>query len=354
MKQSAVEVQILQFHPDILFHVFEYINATDLHYSIPYVCKYFHNCIRVKNNDRTTGNDAFDTHACVKENVLWKQLYRAHTPSVEQLTDNHLFCFHKMYYHRYGINKPAFAYEQNMEDIKQELAQSIDFITKFTKRATENNSLRHLQTNMKKLESEMERISKLTSRTAGTVVVSDEPRYIPPAMPHMYDFFGHSQIVNDLSQITRDVTFTPDPLGYAGSAEFFYKHKLVLISPVNGFTATFFIDATEAGYQEEGRISFPQTSLITRSEIVLSTFNSSKTIEFDVGPASDMNAAKNALWETIEHLGFDTYLPKNATAKMKKEMIVKFWEWPIKWLLIEATMMGFYPAVAYFQLSFTA
>src|SRR3989338_779126 len=106
-KRTKQEFCITVLPVDTLFHACEYIDPSTLHYSLPFVSRYFRSVLKTRISSETTSDEFFNEMSCTYENVLWRNF----SPAFEYFSAaNHLYSFRKLYIVRYGIVKLQFAH----------------------------------------------------------------------------------------------------------------------------------------------------------------------------------------------------------------------------------------------------
>jgi hypothetical protein len=230
---------------DNLFHIFGFLGASELHYSVPLVCKQFRNCLKEKWTEDTSGSSFFDNHSCVRENVLWKNLYRKSAPEIDRFTKDHYYCYRKMFLNRFQPPKLLFCFVESITDLLSDAEKMASSLKEAIGAAKANKSFadvfKMLSSISNNLESMHEQSVDVRSKLGSA---QQQKKKTKPDTPvSLDDFYGLDKFFADTAYASykMDADSKNENIDFDGYIRIF--------SPFNSRSARVRITSNQEGYE---------------------------------------------------------------------------------------------------------
>ncbi len=326
MKRRHVDSTLVTCLPhDTLLHVFEYVLAVDLHFSIPFVCQYFRDCLQTRwaALEITSGVPELDKRSCTNSNLLWKSLLSYQCPSIDIVTSYHLYDFHKLYYHKFDMKVPAYAHQHKIQQMI-ELTLFWDKSLHETLAISKQNDIKEFKETFKTLNERFQEISTIMYsidahtidnvyyfQTGGMSSKSHLSETIEPGP--FYDKVG--EFMNQTIKWEQHITLAPSYDGYH-RIHHDYLASVLLRSPINGKSARVDINASQFMNTDPIPCKIPNEQFFASPLVKLYDLDDKETV---LSFGEDEEDAADTLWKTAVHLGLD-YLVCN-----KSVFLQEFW-----------------------------
>jgi hypothetical protein len=299
-KLKAETLAVSTLLNDNLFHIFGFVGASELHYSVPLVCKQFRNCLKQKWTEETSGSAFFDNHSCVRENVLWKNLYRKHAPEIDRLTKDHYYCYRKMFLNRFQPPKLLFCFVESITDLFSDAEEMVSSLKKTIGAAKANKSFadvfKMLSSISDNLESMHEQSVGVRSRL-GSAQQQIEKKKTKPGTPVSLDGFY------DLDKFFADTAYASYKMDADSKNENIdFDGYIRIFSPFNLRSALVHITSNQEAYEslrDDGlRVDNPSYTI---SFSLYDTPSKGTRYDFHASGGQDKISAQD-IWRVIKHL----------------------------------------------------
>jgi hypothetical protein len=307
---------------DAWFHVFQFVDASTLHYTIPFVSRVFRNVL----TQLWSTESRCDVRTSTNENLLWKLQFNAVGPEIPSTANDSLFNYHKMFFAKFNVKCPTFTHETKILDLQNKAIESANLLDSIAS-VSKNNNSGEFAANVKKclkqfstIHDELER--KLTTTTQKTGPKTQEYQITS-------HFHGHGPFINATKAATNNDKGNRKAKGWH---DMFQIRSLTIYSPVNGYSAKFVARIKQRQNNDERR--FGDHDDWQNIHVALYDLSSKKEhymIFIDVDNSEQQDTFV-VLWRV---LCFLQLVDDNGLAESRVTIVREFWNDIIKHDLIE-------------------
>jgi hypothetical protein len=301
---------------EVLFQIFAYCGSTELHCTIPFVCKHFNDCLKhiifdSPNHGSKKQLKKWFSITCTRENMLWKDLFQKEVPSAVIIENFRYFDYHKMYVARIGVQKPLYAYNGQLDDVALRALVVFDQLnTLKTHSAMGNQSVNLFLDQTEKILLALQEQKDFLDNINLEVTKKGKQRIKSHQESLLAQFIEETAILVKGSDKTHNRT------------------EWRIISPVNGAMASFILHQKlypkHRVYmiREDFRlyVCIKHVNEAVR-EIDLQAFKDERELVYQV---KNYSISLNRLWQVIQHLGLDKFTDTSCSARMS--FLKMFWK----------------------------
>jgi hypothetical protein len=242
---TVSSITIMDLPTDCLRVICEFCTSSDLHYTMPLICKHIREFLKEKWTNDHEDDSFFTTITCTTENLLWKDRCCQLLPKImAMIKDDRLFNYRRYYVLKFNPLKPLFVYVPDLTNLrdkhKSTLSNSLDDFVNIANGSSPHELFSSITSFVKQLDD----IKRDCIDIVQTSSANQQKMHYPSI--RRYEFFGIEQFLKKAS--IKDYKEKAVNL-YDGAehCESGVDAFIVIFSPLNGNSVKFELHCSVEG-----------------------------------------------------------------------------------------------------------